>query len=142
MSPRKATLLGFLLILGCGPIRADQTAISFTGVNNQFLDGADRMIGWEFTVGSAPIEVSGLGYFDFGGNGLAHSHQVGIWQTDQTLVGSAIVPAGTAAPLTDFFRYVSPASPFNLSSGSTYVIGALTPGGGDGHARRRRRSRL
>ena len=82
-------------------------------------------IGWSFTVGANPITVSQLGLYDSGGNGLAESHQIGLWTGDGSLLlRSTTVPAGTSATLSGAYRYV-PVTPVTLNAGQTYVIGAF-----------------
>lgn len=84
--------------------------------------GSPLTVGWNFTVLS-PVNVTSLGIFDKDLNGLAQSHDVGIWDGGGGLVASATVPGGTGAPLTDQFRYQS-ISAVSLSPGN-YKIGAL-----------------
>src|SRR5260221_13074925 len=45
-------------------------------------------------------QVNYLGYYDNGGDGLANSHVVSLWDNSNgnTLLASVTVPAGTAAP--------------------------------------------
>ena len=54
--------------------------------------------------------ITQLGIFDDGGDGLVNSHQVGLWHLDDNVSGpllaSAVVPAGTAAPLIGGYRFV------------------------------------
>jgi hypothetical protein len=70
--------------------------LSFTGTNanNQFL-------------------ITQLGVFDDGGDGLVNTHQIGLWRADGTLLRAATVPAGTAAPFADGYRWV-PIDPYIL----------------------------
>ncbi len=78
------------------------------------------MIGWEFSV-SATTHIKGLAYFDYLGDGLVDSHQVGIFDaTSGALLVSATVDAGLSPLLIDGFRVVS--VEFTLHPG-TYVIG-------------------
>lgn len=82
-------------------------------------------IGWSFTVGARPITVSQLGIYDSGGNGLAESHEVGLWTGDgSSLLRSTTIPASTSATLSGAYRYV-PITPVTLNAGQTYVIGAF-----------------
>jgi len=53
------------------------------------------------------ISVTSLGWWDYDADGLAASHQVGIWNTAGTLLLSATVASGTADPLIDRFRFNS-----------------------------------
>jgi hypothetical protein len=102
-------------------------ALSFTG--GGLLGPLAGTYGWTFTL-SLPVVVQDLGYFDFGGNGLSVSHDVGIWDSGGTLLVSATVPSGTAGFLQDNFRYTS-ATAVLLPIG-TYTIGGFDPESADG----------
>src|SRR5439155_20448387 len=74
-------------------------------------------------------QVNWLGYYDQNGDGLANSHVVTLWDNStQTIVASATVPAGTAAPLVNGYRWTPLPSTLTLNYGSYYVIGAHTDG--------------
>ena len=74
-------------------------------------------------------QVNWLGYYDQNGDGLANSHLVTLWDNStQTIIASATVSAGTAAPLINGYRWVQLASTVTLNYGSYYVIGAQTDG--------------
>jgi len=74
-------------------------------------------------------QVNWLGYADPKGTGLVHSHLVTLWDNNtQGIIASATVPAGTAAPLIDGYRWVQLPSTVQLNYGSYYVIGAHTDG--------------
>ena len=87
------------------------------------------MIGWIFDANQTLV-VGKLGVWDFGADGLLASHQVGIWTSAGTLLGSTIVQSGVASPLAGpvaedgRFRYQA-VSPIHLNAGSRYVIGGL-----------------
>ena len=49
--------------------------------------------------------VNWLGYYDKDGDGLANSHQVALWGGNNNLLASVTVPAGTAAPLVNGYRW-------------------------------------
>src|SRR4051812_6006637 len=52
-------------------------------------------------------QVNWLGYYDQNGDGLANSHLVTLWDNStQGILASATVPAGTAAPLINGYRWV------------------------------------
>lgn len=113
---------------------AAQPAVTFTGTAGSFLDGNTRMIGWQFNLPQA-VEVTSLGWFDLGGDGLAQAHEVGIWNSaTQTLVASVVVPQGSAATLDGFFRWSDLVAPVTLQAGVSYRIAGLDIGaGGDPH---------
>lgn len=81
--------------------------------------------GWEFTV-SETLQVEELGFWDSSLDGLDVPHPVAIWLADMTLLTSATVPAGTAAPLDGTFRWVA-TTPVTLRPGNTYIIAAYWP---------------
>ncbi|KPK47501.1 MAG: hypothetical protein AMK72_08370 [Planctomycetes bacterium SM23_25] len=82
-------------------------------------------VGWSFTVETA-IEVSSLGLYDSGLDGLSQPHLVGIWDEGEQLLTSSEIPAGDGNPLVGGYRY-SPIQPILLTTGHTYVIGATVP---------------
>ncbi len=85
-------------------------------------------IAYQFQV-STEIDVTALGYWDYFGDGLNVSHQVGLWTAAGALLDSVTVPAGTAAPLEGSYRWVDLAAPLTLSPGVDYRVGAY--GGSD-----------
>ncbi|MBK8040378.1 MAG: DUF4082 domain-containing protein [Verrucomicrobiaceae bacterium] len=100
------------------------TALSFSSYTGSFTDGVGRVIGWEFSTTAAPVQVTHLGFFDEGANGLASSHAVGLYlKSTKALVASVIVPAGTSASLDGFFRMES-ITPVSLLPATEYVIAA------------------
>src|SRR5262249_6426681 len=70
------------------------------------------------------INISSLGFYDYLGNGLGESHQVGIWTDAGVLKVSATVDAGTLDPLSAGFRYQSTLIGTTLLTPGTYRIGA------------------
>ena len=84
----------------------------------------EATFGWSFTVGAASLQVTGLGIWDDGNNGLIGAHPVGLWNSSGTLLAMTIVPAGTEASLLGDYRFVSLLNPVLLSVGETYIIGA------------------
>jgi hypothetical protein len=78
--------------------------------------------GWEFDVIS-DITVDQLAFYDAGQDGLAESHEIGIWDPLGSLLVSATIGAGGGAPLDGLFRLVDVVDTF-LSMGSGYIIGA------------------
>jgi PEP-CTERM motif len=78
--------------------------------------------------------VNWLGYYDQNGDGLANSHEISLWYTGgaggstPTEVAHVTVPAGTAAPLVDGYRWVQLPSTVGLWYGSWYTLAAQTDG--------------
>src|SRR6266704_2673315 len=97
-----------------------------TGPQNAF---AGTVGGIFLTTYSFYPQVNWLGYYDQNGDGLANSHVVTLWDNStQSILASATVPAGTAAPLINGYRWVQLPSTIQLNYGSYYVIGAQTDG--------------
>ncbi|MFC1597333.1 PEP-CTERM sorting domain-containing protein [Planctomycetota bacterium] len=89
---------------------------------------ADGVMGFRFDVVSE-ITVDALGVYDYLGDGLSSSHQVGLWNSGGTLLASGLVSAGTASPLdapapNGYFRMVG-ISDTVLPIGTGYQVGAL-----------------
>ena len=127
-----ACLLFSHLLLG--PQVRGALAITSAGAGGvQGNPGQTNTYGWAFSVGANNLQVTGLGIWDQGQDGLNGSHVVGIWNSDGNLVSSATVSAGTAAPLSGEFRIQSLSTPFILSAGSSYTIGALFQGDDNCH---------
>ncbi len=132
----KRTLVALLLVfLYAGLARAD-FLVSFPSALNAWQIGSTGVVtGYEFTP-SVDVLVSSLGWNDLnntdpngGPDGFQAPHQVGIYRSsDQALLASVTLPAGTAAPLSDgSFRYGGIA-PLLLTAGTTYVLAGTTNG--------------
>jgi len=109
----------------CGSARAEQALVDFAGYNT---GGAEvRTLGWEFTL-SQSVVVTHLGLWDYGADGLNHSHLVTIWSTGtvKTRLVEGTVPSGGAPG--SAWRWVT-VTPTTLAPG-TYRIGAVYPIGG------------
>src|SRR5690348_8395956 len=70
--------------------------------------GFDGSIGGAFVFTGSGQEITALGFWDFGQNGLSDSHTVGLWSSDGVaqstinpgvLLASVTVPAGTGGTL-------------------------------------------
>jgi hypothetical protein len=117
------------IIATAGPAQA--AAINFTSVTGGFLDGVQRVIGWEFTVSSQDITVDKLGVYDHNQDGLQVAHSVAIYDyLVKIAVVTATVPAGISGTLSGLFRYTStPAT--QLNANTKYIIAASWPGNAD-----------
>ena len=130
--PRLVAPLGACL-LSCLPITPAEAAvnpalISFTpgviGGNEDFAG----TVGWDFRL-ERSLGVGSLGFYDAEDPGLLSSHEVGIFDaTSRALLVRGTIPAGTAAPLYNGFRWL-PIPSVTLPAGS-YVIAAVLPGTG------------
>ncbi len=96
-------------------------------VESNFGSVAD-MDGLEFTP-QATITVTALGWYDdtvLTANGLAESHQVGIWDVNTLqLLASTTVPAGTSTAKINTFRFVDLPQPLELTAGRECVVAGL-----------------
>lgn len=95
--------------------------IAFAGTS------AAGTVGWSFQVGAASLMVNAVGLFDAGGTGFAQSHELGIWNSSNSLLLDVTIPAGTVDPLSGSYRFQS-ITPLVLNGGATYVIAAFYPG--------------
>lgn len=123
---RAVSLLTLLLALTASA-RAQLTLISGSSALGQNI--GPFTVGSIFTVGAQPILFTKLGVYDTGANGLSVSHDVGIWTSGGTLLGSVTVPSGTGGELIGDFRYATLSGPVALSANTVYVIGALFTSG-------------
>ncbi len=115
---------------GAVPVPAIDLDPATLTLNEFALQGTNGMYGWSFFL-KQPMTVTGIGWYDEGRDGLAHPHEVGIWQDrsgvmrlpyiDQStsvLLQTTTVPAGVGAPLDGPWRRVD----FNVAL-------TLQPGG-------------
>jgi len=80
--------------------------------------------GYGFEVNNTTT-VTALGVWDEDSDGLGGAHDVGIWKaSDQSLLCSVTVPAGTAGYLNGEYRYTDLGATVSLSPGTLYVIAA------------------
>jgi hypothetical protein len=106
-------------------------------VNGTFVEPANNKTwGYSFYV-TTPVTVTHLAWYDTNGDGLSHSHSVGIWKdtsgisqakwpntpypSGNSLVASALIPAGSVAELSGPWRRV-PITPVTLAIGG-YSVG-------------------
>jgi hypothetical protein len=86
-------------------------------------------VGYSFTVKDSPLNVTKLGVFDYGTNGLSKTNFVGLWNNAGTLLASVTINRGANAPLLGFFRWADLSVPLVLDALSTYRIGVMGNGG-------------
>lgn len=114
-----------ILIGEASTAQAQTSALEFTGGYPLPFTGSG-VAGWSFDVVSSAIEVTELGIWDEGADGLLEEHRVGLWTTDGTLITSLNITNDNsiAAPSTssDGCWLFSTIAPVTFTSGS-YVIG-------------------
>ena len=121
-----ALLAGGTLLVPAVPARAqvvgyfaDPYITTFGGASG--ANGNHLNIGNTFNVTGTGITVYQLGAFDWQGDGLGSSHIVTLF-SNQTALASVTVPAGTAAPLNDGFRFEPLTTPVFLPAGQYAVV--------------------
>jgi len=94
-------------------------------------DSGFNVTGSRFTVGASQLNVTKLGFYDLGANGLSSGHEVGIYRvSDQFLLGSASIATGTSATLDAGFRWTDLAAAISLAANTAYAVVATN--GSDG----------
>jgi len=119
----RITLLVAVALVVIPSLHADIFGVTFDNTTGaQTFVGDPSTLGWEFTL-SGSIQVNDLAFYDDGEDGLAYSHELGLWDSNGTLLASGTVLAGTASPLVNQWREIA-VSPAQLGPGD-YFIGAL-----------------
>ncbi len=96
-----------------------------TGTESTFASSGAFTLGYQVIVGNQPVQLTALGLWDEDADGLAASHDVGIWNaTGSSELAHVTVPAGSSSTLVDGFRFVNLGSPIALAANTTYVLGA------------------
>ena len=128
------TCMFMLVAMAASTVEAAQPLL--LGGNGSVRVGNGATIGYQFTIGATNLQVTALGIWDgandgsgSGADGLLVAHDVGLWSSGGTLIGSVTVPSGTAAFLDGEFRYVSLLAPVQLTTGQIYSLGAYFPAG-------------
>lgn len=120
-------VLVFLFALLLQPRPSTATSVLGLDVNPatqgefpEYFMVTNGVYGWSFEL-IRPLTVTGLAWFDKGAEGLAHSHEIGIWQdttNSHPLLASAVIPAGTNAQLVaGVWRSVDLGNPVTLPAG-------------------------
>lgn len=117
-------LLAFACLMAM-PSFADTPAATMDNTSGQALANGPFTLGWQFST-TSPITVTWLGVSFF--QPLAESHDVGIWDSTGTLMGSATVAAGACGFQVNQFCYAL--TNFTLPAG-TYDLGAVWLDGAD-----------
>ncbi len=120
--------IGAVLALAGGTANAQTNALTF--FNPQTTRAPlTATFGYAFNI-TAAVTVTHLSVWDSNINGLAQSHEVGIWNSGGGLLASAIVGSGTSATLLGEFRLVD-IPDFVLPVGTDYTVGAFMSVQGD-----------
>ncbi|MEE8107194.1 MAG: PEP-CTERM sorting domain-containing protein [Planctomycetota bacterium] len=122
---RTACLITLVVAATVGAASADTIGVDFNHPASSFSKSSNTMNGYNITLTETKT-VTGLALFDKDSNGLAQSHQVGLWKLDQTLLATkTITNASTVKASASLFGrwLVESVTPFDLDPG-TYVLGA------------------
>ena len=122
MKATSATLLiALLAFCSTCTLKAQSPAALMTAPGSTYAGGS-YTLGFSFSLSMA-VQVTALGVYDDGQDGLADAAQVGIWDSNGQLLVSNVVSAGTGGTLNGYYRYAN-ITPFSLSPNTTYVVGA------------------
>ena len=120
-----ASVMGMLAGTSATQAASILADVSQFGIAGDYPSWTNMTNGMRYQVGSNPITITQLGYQDNGLDGLAVTHQVGVWDvTTQNLLGSVTVQAGVASPLIGDWRYETLSTPIALSAGQTFYLAA------------------
>src|SRR5262245_26670035 len=99
-------------------VHADTPAFTSGGATPEPPPSFTGTRGWTFYVSSPAtgISITQLGVFDFVGDGLINSHQIGLWTTDGALLASVLIPAGLSGSFVGGYRYM-PIEPLFIPAG-------------------------
>lgn len=95
---------------------------------------SDYSTGTRFLVGSSPLDVTHLGYWDYGADGIesAGGIEVGIYRvSDQQLIVSGTIASGTDAPLANGFRWLTLGSTVTLDANTQYIVASYNGSASD-----------
>jgi hypothetical protein len=126
-------------LVNIDPKQAAESPVWFSGV----LPASNESWGWAFAVDRQyRALITHVAWYDKGGDGLSHSHSIGIWRdtvrdglglgpdangyfpqiSESELIVQAVIPSGTAAELVGPWRRM-PINPIRLGPGNYYVVG-------------------
>lgn len=126
MKQIKALIIGMAVLLaGYATAQAAPGVWGITG-GADVNDGANYVLGWSFTPNDN-MEIAALGVYaapDFttGERIFTQDHQVGLYDTNQTLLASTTVT--NSDPLLGMFRYHNLDTARQLTAGATYYLAA------------------
>lgn len=118
----------------CAVLAAPAAAAPIVDFTGGITSGAAlRTVGFEFSLTSS-LTIGALGIWDEGANGLAASHEVGLWNASQTLLASVTVD-NTGVPVASAFTagqwlFKDLTSDVTLAPGN-YFLGAYYETGAD-----------
>ncbi|MFN9848492.1 MAG: PEPxxWA-CTERM sorting domain-containing protein [Alphaproteobacteria bacterium] len=118
----RSAAIGVLLALGTLAPAVATAATAVSAIVGGSLGESSQTRGFKFSL-SDTITVTGLGYYDAGGDGFAVAHEVGIWDLGGNLLVSGTVSSGTSDTLVDGFRYTTKLSGLATLAAGSYLVG-------------------
>lgn len=113
-------LVCIVLALASIPATADTAAFSFTSATFRTDDPLTAELGYDFTTGSNPVNVTALGYINDGFNG---THTVAIFDVATMMeVALATVTTSGGGPTSNTFSYADLSVPVTLAANTQYQI--------------------
>jgi hypothetical protein len=117
--------LAIVLAVASPLAAAADTILATSPSGLPWIQEAEGVLGYKFDVLDEDFLVTRLGFFDSFGNGLARSHDIGLWsESGGAPLASATIPAGTGATLEAEFRWVDLTTPLLLSANTSYFLAA------------------
>ena len=109
------------------PVLADTLAVDFTGLDPDLTPVQSTFnLGFEFRANSA-ITVTGLGVYDYLGDGFLQDQQVGLWDSTGNKLASVFVHGSDSDPSNLVgagpWRFTA-IKPITLAAGASYVVGS------------------
>ena len=123
---RTIVLLALLPIVATGAERTARAnpiaAFSFSSATFATYDPNTAQLGYDFSTGATPVQVSALGYINDGSN-TTHTIQLFDVATQKAVPGSlATVTTSGGGPTSTSFSYVELATPVQLAPHTEYQI--------------------
>ncbi|MCA9289330.1 MAG: hypothetical protein KDA05_12130, partial [Phycisphaerales bacterium] len=117
-----------LAIIGPGGGMSELFVDAGAASTSQVFSGGNYVAGTEFTLSTAKL-CNVLGYIDVEGDGLAESHQIGLWDanTQALLAQVTVTPGSQTAPTAGGVGqwFLEDISPINLPAGTYRVAGIV-----------------
>lgn len=104
------------------PTGSSGSLIASLTANGYARNDHEGWVGFQFTVGSSPIQVTELGRWVLSGN--ASSHSVQLFNSDGTTLGTPVT-VNTAGKPPNQFTYAPLGTPITLAAGTTYAVMSL-----------------
>lgn len=117
----RTLLLGLALSVTLSIASAGALGIDFTSAGGVGTNGS-WSLGYEFQALQS-VNVTGLAFYT--GSGISQNHDVGLWDSNGTLLASTTITSGSAAIGTGGFLFES-ISPVALTAGDYYYVAGET----------------